>query len=382
MFDWNWSKEDTLIHGDSGTKPSTLICSFDMDGTLIQTKSGAKFAKDAHDWLILNDKVAPKIREYHDKGYKIVIFTNQGGIQKGHTKEGDIKTKIQNIGNLLGVPMQAFIATASDYYHKPSAGMWKYFVKNMNGGVAVVMKDSFYVGDAAGRPKAGTRVKDFSDSDYKFAINIGIGFKTPEMFYHDEKEALPEFEFDPKKTFKKTGSLFKDKNVTAKEVASKSKELIIFVGPPGGGKSTFYKSYLSDYVHVNNDTLKTKQKCIKTAEEAMTAGKSVVIDNTNPDADTRKTYIELAKKHNYPSRCFLFDVTKDMAFHLNELRKANNQRKHSSNSVADVIIHTWFKRLQKPTKAEGFTEVEVIEPIAGPFVNPEDEEIFFSHVVS
>jgi len=114
----------------------------------------------------------------------------------------------------------------------------------------------------------------------------------------------------------------------------------------------------------------------------MTAGKSVVIDNTNPDADTRKTYIELAKKHNYPSRCFLFDVTKDMAFHLNELRKANNQRKHSSNSVADVIIHTWFKRLQKPTKAEGFTEVEVIEPIAGPFVNPEDEEIFFSHVVS
>ena len=50
---------------------------------------------------MLNDKVAPIIRDYHSKGFKIVIFTNQAGIQKGKTTESEIKTKIQNIGNLV-----------------------------------------------------------------------------------------------------------------------------------------------------------------------------------------------------------------------------------------------------------------------------------------
>jgi bifunctional polynucleotide phosphatase/kinase len=37
------------------------------------------------------------------------------------------------------------------------------------------------VGDAAGR-KDGKK-KDFSDSDLKFSINIGIPFMTPEQFF-------------------------------------------------------------------------------------------------------------------------------------------------------------------------------------------------------
>lgn len=40
---------------------------------------------------------------------------------------------------------------------------------------------SFFVGDAAGRPKLGDRRKDFSASDVMFAVNAGIGFQTPEV---------------------------------------------------------------------------------------------------------------------------------------------------------------------------------------------------------
>ena len=36
-------------------------------------------------------------------------------------------------------------------------------------------KRSFFVGDAAGRPK------DFAGTDRKFAENIGLKFKTPEV---------------------------------------------------------------------------------------------------------------------------------------------------------------------------------------------------------
>lgn len=42
--------------------------------------------------------------------------------------------------------------------------------------------------------------------------------------------------------------------------------MIIFVGSPGSGKSTFWQNYLSSYPRVDVDTLKTKEKCYKVAE--------------------------------------------------------------------------------------------------------------------
>lgn len=36
------------------------------------------------------------------------------------------------------------------------------------------LNNSLYVGDGAGRPKEGTHKKDFSDSDLKFALNVGV----------------------------------------------------------------------------------------------------------------------------------------------------------------------------------------------------------------
>lgn len=38
----------------------------------------------------------------------------------------------------------------------------------------LLLDESIYVGDAAGRPEHGTRKKDFSDSDLKFAVNLGV----------------------------------------------------------------------------------------------------------------------------------------------------------------------------------------------------------------
>ena len=47
-----------------------------------------------------------------------------------------------------------------------------------------------YVGDAAGRSKDGTFPKDFSDTDIKLALNLGIEFSTPESFFLQSKSAL------------------------------------------------------------------------------------------------------------------------------------------------------------------------------------------------
>jgi bifunctional polynucleotide phosphatase/kinase len=51
------------------------------------------------------------------------------------------------------------------------------------------MKDSFYCGDAAGRPAGWKKdaKKDFSVTDRKFAFNVGIKFMTPEELFKEEE---------------------------------------------------------------------------------------------------------------------------------------------------------------------------------------------------
>eukprot|EP00997_Jenningsia_sp_PLL12_P007557 NODE_4212_length_686_cov_20.227630_g3580_i0.p2 GENE.NODE_4212_length_686_cov_20.227630_g3580_i0~~NODE_4212_length_686_cov_20.227630_g3580_i0.p2 ORF type:complete len:70 (+),score=13.19 NODE_4212_length_686_cov_20.227630_g3580_i0:327-536(+) len=55
--------------------------------------------------------------------------------------------------------------------------MWQFLSTQKNGGVAIDMSSSFYVGDAAGRPK------DHSDSDKAFAAAVGVKFFTQDGFF-------------------------------------------------------------------------------------------------------------------------------------------------------------------------------------------------------
>jgi predicted kinase len=89
---------------------------------------------------------------------------------------------------------------------------------------------------------------------------------------------------------------------------------LIAVGGPGSGNSTFVTKFLPKYFRVNNYTLKTKEKCMKVCKELLVDGKSVVIDNTNPTADVRKRYIDIAKSLKIPIRAFILMYQKTPAF--------------------------------------------------------------------
>ena len=54
-----------------------------MDWTLIQTKSGNTHANNANDWDWWHPSVLPKLRKLVNEGFKIVVFTNQGGVASG-----------------------------------------------------------------------------------------------------------------------------------------------------------------------------------------------------------------------------------------------------------------------------------------------------------
>ena len=93
---------------------------------------------------------------------------------------------------------------------------------------------------------------------------------------------------------------------------------IIFSAPSGSGKTTFTNKFLKDYVRINNDEYKTKEKCMKVARKFLSDNKSVVIDNTNPKKETRELYLKIAKELKVEARCIFFTTTKPVCAHNNE----------------------------------------------------------------
>ena len=62
--------------------------------------------------------------------------------------------------------MLLFFSTVDDNYRKPYIGIWNFIKDELYKDKEISIKNSFYVGDAAGRPKGPKKIrKDFSSSD-------------------------------------------------------------------------------------------------------------------------------------------------------------------------------------------------------------------------
>jgi bifunctional polynucleotide phosphatase/kinase len=159
--------------------------------------------------------------------------------------------------------------------------MWDELCEKYNGGIKVSYTDSFYVGDAAGRAlgwKPGAP-KDFSAGDRMFAHNVGLPFHTPEEYFLGEDKASFSWgHVNPSEIVSKLERA-KTKPFTAPMITSSSQEIIVMVGFPASGKSSFVKKYLAPkgYERVNRDTLGTQEKCVSVAASALASGKSVVV---------------------------------------------------------------------------------------------------------
>lgn len=216
---WSYKTADgTLIYRSFGDpKPSKKIAGFDMDGTLINVKSGARFAKDDSDWKLFNKKVVGEVQKLAEAGYKVVIFSNQNGIKGalGGKMAEKVKSIAAQLVETLGVPAQVFLAPQKDCYRKPESGMWEYFTASCNGGVEPDLTQSFYCGDAAGRSGDASAEADFADSDKRFASNIGVDFK------------LPEDVFGPMEGKKATSAAAKSAGMAALESGSSPNQALV-----------------------------------------------------------------------------------------------------------------------------------------------------------
>ncbi|XP_013389083.1 bifunctional polynucleotide phosphatase/kinase [Lingula anatina] len=349
------SKEKLMIYTGKGVRPSSKIAGFDLDGTIITTNSGRVFPINIGDWKILYPEVPGKLKKLLADGFKVVFFTNQSGISKGKMTEQEFQRKVENITSKLNIPVQVFVSTGSGLYRKPSLGVWNVLLSENNDGIEVDPKQSFYVGDAAGRPenKDKKKKKDFSCGDRLFALNIGIRFYTPEEYFLGHKPApfnMPEF--DPR-DLKSDVTLL---TPSTANITFGKQEVILMVGVPACGKSTFVKQYLvpEDYIHVNRDTLGTWQKCVQVCEKSLKEGKSVAVDNTNPDKETRKRYVDCAKKAGVPCRCFVFTASFNHCRHNERFRELTDSKHQHIN---DMVFNSFKSKFQEPIKEEGFSEI-------------------------
>jgi choline dehydrogenase len=158
---------------------------FDLDNTLIRTKSGSVFAKDKDDWTWMSPSTPAKLQSLYKQGYNIAILSNQRGIlmqaDRGHEDASTQWTeKVDSLLKELAIPVTV-IAALDTSSAKPETEMWDAYIKYADPSANKAL--SWYCGDAAGR------IGDFAATDKDFANKVGLGsFKTPEDFYGSDFE--------------------------------------------------------------------------------------------------------------------------------------------------------------------------------------------------
>ncbi|KAG5455752.1 MAG: hypothetical protein BJ554DRAFT_4722, partial [Olpidium bornovanus] len=425
-----WREEDgaALLIGRFGNADYAgglrRVAAFDVDGTIICPNGPHRHPKSATDWKFWHRNVPKRLRELHEEGYIILMVSNQSRMSKYESHKVMFRQKMNFVldqvsrgqpffslppsnffganargrWNLLcaqvGVPLHLLVATGHSCYRKPAVGIWDYFVRHIRPpDVVVDIENSFFVGDAAGRVSGSARgsKKDFAATDRKWAINIGLAFHTPEEFFLEQKytgkivlsegEDFNPIEYIPQRP------LFMPTNrpLVPDPVIP---EIVIFVGYPAAGKTTFALKWLvpKGYRHINQlfsrsrlkDTMKTKEKCLEACQDALEAGHPAVIDNTNPDVSTRKAYIDLGRRMQVPVRCFHFQAGAELARH-NDLFRAYGLRdvdfpeppapaaatqvapRRQRRVVAplpDLAFASYRKRCVEPDAGEGFAEIK------------------------
>jgi len=317
-------------------KYSTSLNSFDLDGTLIKTKSGKTFPKDHNDWILLYDSIKEKLKNISNT--TIVIFSNQMGISKGHITVKDIKSKIKDIQKELDIPFIFIASKEDDLYRKPRIGMYEFLENQLE--ITFDKKKSFYVGDMAGREK------DKLDTDRKFAINLDIKFYTPEEYFLENKS----------QKFKLTGYLLNNKSKETKinTIASKNKELVMLSGYPGSGKSYLSKKFIG-YKFFSRDEYGTKY--VKLLKDSIKKKESVVVEGLFSNNTARNKILDLVKNKDYETRLIQMETDMNLSYHLNLYRSLFEGK----SKIPMIAYHKYNKSYEEPIK-EDWSKIESYHP--------------------
>jgi predicted kinase len=135
-------------------------------------------------------------------------------------------------------------------------------------------------------------------------------------------------------------------------------QCVLLIGLPASGKTTFYQRRFADsYEHISKDLWPNiSNKDRRQAElmrQALSAGRSVVIDNTNTTLGDRAPVIAIARELGARVIGYYFATTTREAV-------GRNRGREGKARVPDVAIFTRAKRLAVPSVDEGFDELYLV----------------------
>ena len=138
-------------------------------------------------------------------------------------------------------------------------------------------------------------------------------------------------------------------------------ELVILVGLPGSGKTSFFQSrFASTHAHVSKDLMHRGARQVALIEDALRAGRSVVVDNTSPRVADRAPLIAAGRRHGARIAGYVLETPRGECLQ-------RNRRREGRARVPDVAVHVAAARMQPPTLDEGFDELFTVRAAEGGF---------------
>lgn len=297
---WESTKNYEFYSPDVIT-PKEKIFFVDVDGTIVTPISGrpSYAIKSPDDWIFINSNVVKTLQKL-SKTFHVVLISNQSKFNN------IIKEKFEMIISALqaeGVDVIVYILK-SQAWKKPAVRCYDHLQEHLE----ITPTEIRVTGDAC------NEVSDFpshlwDNCDYGFYENLDF---TNKKFYIPEKIFVP-----------------------VKIVIPEGKNLILMVGNPGSGKTTFTQT-LENYHIISGDKGMTAIKQLKVFTKYLLEEKNIVIDNLNATKQARMKFIEPAQEMGY-TIIIVWCVRDGRPF--NDLREKR---------IPSVVYHKYSKNFERP----------------------------------
>ena len=131
-------------------------------------------------------------------------------------------------------------------------------------------------------------------------------------------------------------------------------EAILLIGIPGSGKSSFYKErFYASHLRINRDMIKTRRRECVLIEACFQIQQRFVLDNVNAIRADRGELIAAAHAARFRVIGYFFQISTRAAV-------ARNKERTGKAQIPLVGIFGAYKRLEPPSRAEGFDELFVV----------------------
>ena len=141
--------------------------------------------------------------------------------------------------------------------------------------------------------------------------------------------------------------------------------MLILVGVPGSGKSTFANSLVQGkpwmFVRINQDSLGNRRACEDLTRKTLAEGKCPIIDRCNFDVKQRKHFLDIAKEAGVPVDCLVFTFSLDVC-----IRRCQQRQDHETLSPQEAprIVRMMMQNFSPPlpgrVNVESFRNLKTI----------------------